>query len=146
MQGNGVSLDVGPQQTATIGGTDTFEGNVGAMQQDEFLQTELRTAQQVQQRVSALPQQVQYMTGGAELAQYGSFETSTQYGQVWHPRDVPADWAPYRDGHWAYVAPWGWNWVDNQAWGFAPSHYGRWVQDGGRWGLVRWRPWRQCRL
>ena len=134
VQGNGVSLDVGPEQTATIGGTDTFDGQVGAMQQDEFLQTELKAAQQVQQRVSSLPKQVQYMTGGAELAQYGSFQSSTQYGQVWYPRDVPADWAPYREGHWAYVAPWGWNWVDNEPWGFAPSHYGRWIQDGGRWG------------
>lgn len=81
-----------------------------------------------------------HMTGGAELDQYGSWNNVPQYGAVWYPQNVPAGWAPYRDGHWAYVAPWGWTWVDNAPWGFAPFHYGRWVQDGGRWG---WCPGRE---
>jgi hypothetical protein len=34
------------------------------------------------------------------------------------------------------VQPWGWNWVDNDRWGFAPFHYGRWAQIGGRWGWI----------
>jgi hypothetical protein len=140
VEGNGVSLDIGPQQTATIGGASTFQGTVGPMQEDQFLRTQLEQANQVRQRVSQLPQEVQYMTGGTALAQYGSFESSEQYGQVWYPRDVPADWAPYREGHWAYVAPWGWNWVDNAPWGFAPFHYGRWVQYGGRWGWCAGAP------
>ena len=37
----------------------------------------------------------------------------------------------------AWVAPWGWTWVDAAPWGFAPFHYGRWVQVRGRWG---WAP------
>jgi hypothetical protein len=45
-------------------------------------------------------------------------------------------WAPYRYGHWAYIAPWGWTWVDDAPWGFAPFHYGRWVVAGGAWGWV----------
>ncbi len=32
------------------------------------------------------------------------------------------------------MAPWGWTWVDSDPWGFAPFHYGRWVDIGGRWG------------
>jgi hypothetical protein len=47
---------------------------------------------------------------------------------------VPVDWAPYRYGHWAFVAPWGWTWIDDQPWGFAPFHYGRWVRVHDRWG------------
>ena len=43
---------------------------------------------------------------------------------------------PYREGSWAYVAPWGWTWVDSAPWGFAPFHYGRWAEIGGRWGWV----------
>jgi len=140
IEGTGVSLDVGPGQTATIDGADSFTGTVGAMQEDQFLRTQLEQAQQVQQRVAHLPQDVRYMTGGTALAEAGSFETTQQYGEVWYPRDVPADWAPYRDGHWAYVAPWGWNWVDNASWGFAPFHYGRWVQYGGRWGWCAGAP------
>jgi hypothetical protein len=46
-------------------------------------------------------------------------------------------WAPYRSGHWAWIDPWGWTWVDNQPWGFAPFHYGRWVYISNRWG---WMP------
>ncbi len=134
IQGSGLSLDVGQNQTATITGSDTFAGSAGPMQEDEFLRTELQQAQQVQQQVSQVPQEVAYMTGGTALAQYGSFEDAPQYGRVWYPRSVPSGWAPYREGHWAYVAPWGWNWVDNEPWGFAPFHYGRWVQTGGRWG------------
>jgi len=140
IEGTGVSLDVAANQTATIGGTDTFTGSVGAMQEDQFLRTQLEQAQQVQQRVAQLPQDVRYMTGGTALAESGSFETTQQYGEVWYPRGVAADWAPYRDGHWAYVAPWGWNWVDNASWGFAPFHYGRWVQYGGRWGWCAGAP------
>ena len=48
----------------------------------------------------------------------------------------PSGWAPYRDGHWAWVAPWGWTWVDDAPWGFAVSHYGRWANLGGTWGWV----------
>jgi hypothetical protein len=52
------------------------------------------------------------------------------------PTSVDADWAPYRDGHWAWIAPWGWTWVDEAPWGFAPYHYGRWSSFGGRWGWI----------
>ena len=52
------------------------------------------------------------------------------------PRSVPSGWAPYRTGHWSYVQPWGWTWIDDQPWGFAPYHYGRWANSGGRWVWV----------
>jgi len=74
-----------------------------------------------------------YVTGIEELDRYGDWRDEPQYGRVWTPRNVGSDWAPYRDGHWSYVAPWGWTWIDDQPWGFAPSHYGRWVQINGRW-------------
>jgi hypothetical protein len=44
---------------------------------------------------------------------------------------------PYRHGHWAFVQPWGWTWVDDAPWGFAPFHYGRWVEIDDRWA---WTP------
>ena len=76
------------------------------------------------------------MTGYADLDHYGGWQTNSQYGEVWYPSQVPADWAPYRDGRWIWVQPWGWTWVDQQPWGFAPFHYGRWAQVGDRWGWV----------
>ncbi|HET9817715.1 MAG TPA: DUF6600 domain-containing protein [Rhodanobacteraceae bacterium] len=76
------------------------------------------------------------MIGGEDLYQYGQWNPTPTYGNVWYPRSVPAGWAPYRYGHWAWIDPWGWTWVDNQPWGFAPFHYGRWVYVSNRWGWV----------
>jgi hypothetical protein len=76
------------------------------------------------------------MTGFAELDAAGDWENTTEYGAVWVPNAVPADWVPYRDGHWRWIAPWGWTWIDDQPWGFAPFHYGRWAVVGGRWTWV----------
>ena len=76
------------------------------------------------------------LTGYEELDQYGSWTTTTDYGPVWTPRVVAVDWAPYRDGRWVWVNPWGWTWVDDMPWGFAPFHYGRWAYWGNRWCWV----------
>ncbi|MEQ1683573.1 MAG: DUF6600 domain-containing protein [Burkholderiaceae bacterium] len=77
------------------------------------------------------------MTGVEELDRYGSWDQNSEYGALWYPRGVAVGWAPYSTGHWAYVRPWGWTWVDDAPWGFAPFHYGRWVYHRDRWG---WAP------
>jgi len=76
------------------------------------------------------------VVGYEDLDEYGTWETAPQYGHVWYPTAVAADWAPYRAGHWVWIDPWGWNWVDDAPWGFAPFHYGRWAYVGTRWGWV----------
>ena len=82
------------------------------------------------------------MIGSADLAQYGDWAGDPDYGNVWYPRGVDVDWAPYHNGHWAYIVPWGWTWVGAEPWGFAPFHYGRWAVFGGRWGWVPGPPTR----
>ena len=79
------------------------------------------------------------MTGWEDLDRNGRWDNHPEYGALWVPTVVAADWAPYRYGHWAWVRPWGWTWIDDAPWGFAPFHYGRWVSYGGRWG---WAPGR----
>jgi hypothetical protein len=74
------------------------------------------------------------VTGYQDLYEYGGWNYDPNYGSVWYPTAVPRGWAPYRYGHWAFVAPWGWTWIDDAPWGFTPFHYGRWVETGGRWG------------
>lgn len=76
------------------------------------------------------------VVGYQQLDEYGNWESHTQYGAIWYPRSVTTGWAPYRDGQWVWVAPWGWTWVDRSPWGFAPYHYGRWAFVGRRWGWV----------
>ena len=73
------------------------------------------------------------MTGYEELDHHGEWIPDANYGNVWVPRVVPVGWAPYRDGQWRWVRPWGWTWVDQAPWGYAPFHYGRWVTIGNRW-------------
>ena len=84
------------------------------------------------------------MTGYEDLDHYGVWREDADYGWVWSPRTAPADWAPYRYGHWAWIDPWGWTWIDDEPWGFAPFHYGRWVVSAGIWvwlpGRVMARP------
>ena len=74
--------------------------------------------------------------GYQDLDQYGSWSSVPDYGNVWMPTRVAANWAPYRDGHWSWIEPWGWTWVDDQPWGFAVSHYGRWTNTPRGWGWV----------
>jgi hypothetical protein len=73
------------------------------------------------------------MTGYEDLDQYGAWSDDREYGPLWAPRHVPSGWVPYRDGRWTWVSPWGWTWVDNAPWGYAPFHYGRWVIVNQRW-------------
>lgn len=73
------------------------------------------------------------MTGAEDLDRHGRWERHPEYGMVWSPLSVAAGWAPFRDGRWTWHVRWGWTWVDAAPWGFAPSHYGRWVSWRGRW-------------
>jgi hypothetical protein len=72
--------------------------------------------------------------GVADLDDNGSWSEQPDYGPVWYPNSVSSDWAPYSDGYWNYVGPWGWTWIGYEPWGFAPYHYGRWAFIGSRWG------------
>jgi hypothetical protein len=65
------------------------------------------------------------MTGVESLDHAGRWEASPA-----------SDWAPYRFGHWVSIEPWGWTWVDDAPWGFAPFHYGRWALWRDHWAWV----------
>ncbi len=76
------------------------------------------------------------ISGVDDLDQYGRWSEIPEYGTVWSPANVSADWQPYRAGRWAWQDPWGWSWVSNESWGWAPYHYGRWVTLRSRWYWV----------
>jgi hypothetical protein len=71
----------------------------------------------------ALPAEVQPYY--QELSYHGDWTLDENYGHVWYPSAVPADWSPYHDGYWDY-GPGGYFWVSYEPWGWAPYHYGRW--------------------
>lgn len=74
--------------------------------------------------------------GYQDLDRHGVWRVDAQHGNVWSPSGVSSGWAPYRDGHWDWINPWGWTWIDNAPWGFAVSHYGRWAHLGSGWAWV----------
>jgi hypothetical protein len=134
----GGSFVVGPGQSGTLTGNPNQPSfAIEAAQAGAFV----TWARQRDRTVTAAPpppaQVSRQITGVSELSTYGSWQTERQYGAVWIPRHVESGWRPYSDGHWSYIRPWGWTWIDSKPWGFAPFHYGRWVRVRDRWA---WAP------
>jgi len=59
------------------------------------------------------------------LTPYGRWVDTPDYGRVWVPGGVAADWRPYSNGHWEQTEA-GWFWVSDEPWAWATYHYGRW--------------------
>ena len=76
------------------------------------------------------------VVGYEDLDDNGEWIVEPEYGYVWRPLYVASGWAPYRYGHWSWISPWGWTWIDDARWGFAPFHYGRWARVRNRWCWV----------
>lgn len=62
-----------------------------------------------------------------QLSPYGNWIQYPRYGRVWVPH-VQGFRPYYTNGHWVY-SQFGWTWVSNYSWGWAPFHYGRWMND-----------------
>ena len=77
------------------------------------------------------------VSGVDDLDQHGAWRVVPDYGSVWVPEGVAADWAPYTTGRWVWDPRFGWSWVDIAPWGWAPYHYGRWVHLDRLWA---WAP------
>jgi hypothetical protein len=84
------------------------------------------------------------VVGYQQLSQYGDWQAVPDYGYVWFPNVTVEEWAPYRFGQWVWIAPWGWTWIDDEPWGFAPFHYGRWAYLERRWCWVPAPPRRRA--
>ena len=128
-------VNLGKQQQASFSGTQLTPAGPGAATADSFDLWALERDRREDQSVSAryIPRET---IGYQQLDSHGDWRQDPTYGAVWLPRAVPVNWAPYRVGHWSWISPWGWTWVDDAPWGFAPFHYGRWAQIGPRWGWV----------
>jgi len=139
--GGGRSYNIVADQRATFTGTDNLQYDLAdphANPPTDFDTWASRRDQQ-EDRAAAAPS-ARYVspevTGSEDLDAYGQWRTVPDYGPMWVPSGVAVGWAPYRFGHWVWIAPWGWTWVEDEPWGFAPFHYGRWVSVGGVWGWI----------
>lgn len=133
--GNGQSYTLHAGQRTTFRGTNSLNAEVEQIgQPDEFDQW----SQSRWRRYDDSPSRrycSREVVGYEDLDEYGQWQPSQDYGNVWYPR-VDAGWAPYHEGHWAWIDPWGWTWVDDDPWGYAPFHYGRWAFISNRWGWI----------
>jgi hypothetical protein len=132
----GQAYNVARGQQYTFSGTDQVGYDAEPLPEpDDFQQWNIERDQREDHFASA-----QYVSrdviGYEDLDDHGTWRDDPTYGHVWFPNGVVAGWAPYHYGHWAFVAPWGWTWVEDEPWGFAPFHYGRWAFVGGGWGWV----------
>ncbi len=134
--GEGAAYVVDSRQPYRFAGTGLRDYQyIDAPRQDEFDRWASERDRRYDTSISARyvsPDVVGYQ----DLDANGTWRVDATYGNVWIPSRVATGWAPYRDGHWAWVDPWGWTWVDDAPWGFAVSHYGRWTNLRGTWGWV----------
>jgi hypothetical protein len=135
--GGGSAYTIHPEEVGTFIGTEQIDADIESWDNssDDFDEWCSERDRRIDHSVSA-----RYVSndviGYEDLDEYGGWRPTPEYGTIWFPHVAIVGWAPYHYGHWAYIAPWGYTWVDDAPWGFAPFHYGRWVVVGGVWGWV----------
>jgi hypothetical protein len=135
--GGGSAYTVHPREIGTFTGIDQLDADVQRFGDDE---DDFDNWCNERDRHADHSTSARYVStdviGYDDLDDYGGWRPVPEYGTVWFPHTTVVGWAPYRYGHWVWISPWGWTWVDDEPWGFAPFHYGRWVVVGGVWGWV----------
>jgi hypothetical protein len=131
----GATFQVTGQQTATIQGDSATTYDIAPAAGPDAFDDWTLSRDAREDRPSVSTRYVSPDMGGvADLDDAGAWTQNTDYGPVWFPSGVAVGWAPYSFGHWVWIGPWGWTWVDDAPWGWAPFHYGRWAFIGGAWG------------
>jgi hypothetical protein len=138
VDGNGIQIVLRPGESVQLRGSQPVAAQWMQMEPQDALDAfSAQRDLQYQSAANAEASDVNPETIGSEdLTQYGQWQSDPDNGPVWYPSGVAVDWEPYRFGHWVWIAPWGWTWVESEPWGFAPFHYGRWGRFGNRWGWV----------
>lgn len=134
--GGGQTIAIAAQQAASFAGTNTLTYQSATLGAPDDLDS-WSAARERQVEDSPSRQYVaDDVAGTQELDNNGTWQNTPDYGYVWMPTAVAVGWVPYRFGHWVWIAPWGWTWVDDASWGYAPFHYGRWIQSDNVWFWV----------
>ncbi len=123
-------------ELATVSGYDDASYDIEDAHGTDSFDRWCRGRDRRQDRSASLRYVPSGLLGYEDLDETGRWRNVSGYGSVWFPTRISSDWAPFRDGHWAWIDPWGWTWIDNAPWGYATSHYGRWGWIDNRWGWV----------
>ncbi len=134
--GAGESYDLTAGQQYFFNGTDQLNFNAQAAPEYDDFEDWCQVQDQRENSSASARYVSRDVDGYYDLDGNGEWQTDPDYGAIWVPSGVAAGWAPYRYGHWVWIGPWGWTWVEDEPWGFAPFHYGRWAYVRGYWGWV----------
>jgi len=134
--GGGSAYTIHAGEQAVLSGTDSLSADIQALAVDDDFDNWCKERDLREEHAASRRYVSDDVIGYEDLDDYGGWRPDPQYGNVWFPHVTVVNWAPYRYGHWVWISPWGWTWVDSAPWGFAPFHYGRWVSVRGAWGWV----------
>jgi hypothetical protein len=135
--GGGSAYTIHPGEIGTFTGNDQLDSDIqGYRDDDDDFDHWCSDRERREDHSTSARYVSDDVIGYEDLDDNGGWRPVPEYGTVWFPHVTVVGWAPYHYGHWAWIAPWGWTWVDDASWGFAPFHYGRWVVVGGVWGWV----------
>jgi hypothetical protein len=139
--GGGTAYTIHPRETGTFAGIDQLDADIQSFgNDDDDFDRWSRDRDRREDRSQSSRYVSSDVIGYEDLDDNGGWRPTAEYGTVWFPHTTIVGWAPYRYGHWVWISPWGWTWVDDASWGFAPFHYGRWVTVSGVWGWVPCAP------
>src|SRR5712671_6578480 len=138
--GGGQSYVVRSDETGIFTGTDQLNADIEGVGDEDDLERWSYERDRREDHSASRRYVSDEAIGYEDLDENGGWRDTPDYGAVWFPHTTVVGWAPYRYGHWVWIAPWGYTWVDDEPWGFAPFHYGRWVTVRGAWGWVPCRP------
>jgi hypothetical protein len=139
--GGGSAYTLHPREIGTFAGIDQLDADIQSFRNgDDDFDRFCNDRNRREDRSQSSRYVSSDVIGYEDLDDNGGWRQVPDYGTVWFPHTTIVGWAPYRYGHWAWISPWGWTWVDDAPWGFAPFHYGRWVTVGGVWGWVPCAP------
>src|SRR5882672_10995225 len=134
--GGGSNFHMDSGENANVSGTDSLTFDVGRAEGPDGFDDWSRSRDAREEHARSAQYVSRDVIGYEDLDEYGEWRSVPDYGSVWFPRHVATGWAPYRFGHWVWIAPWGWTWVEDEPWGFAPFHYGRWAEVSESWCWV----------
>ncbi len=134
--GGGQTVAIGTQQAVMFSGSAQLTYESGTLAAPDDLDAWSAGRERQAEDSASREYVADDVAGTQDLDNNGTWQSTPDYGFVWVPTLVAVGWAPYRFGHWVWIAPWGWTWVDDARWGYAPSHYGRWVRYHNDWCWV----------
>jgi hypothetical protein len=106
--GGGQAVTIHSNQRATFTGTDQFNADVYSLGGYDDFDRWGHDRDVREERAPSARYVSRDVIGYQDLDDYGDWHTVPDYGPMWVPRSVEAGWAPYRDGHWVWISPWGW--------------------------------------